>query len=301
MTTVISNAKIQSIEIERIHILNPRARNQQVFANIVENIKRVGLKRPITVARSKSRAVSGKDYDLVCGQGRIEALKACGQTHIPAIIIDEPEEMILLKSLVENLARRQHRPLDHLKSIKALINKGYGPKIISQKTGLGEAYTKDIVHLLKNGEERLVVAVEAKHLPINVAIQIASSPANEQGALQEAYENNELRGEKLKIVQQLLERRRTRGKAAYDFQGRIRSDRKRRQLSGQDVIKIYQKEVDRKQMITRKANQINQQMLFVTQALKQLCLQDHFTTLLRAEGLTTMPKPLASLLGLIND
>jgi len=49
------------------------------------------------------------------------------------------------------------------------------------------------------------------------------------------------------------------------------------------------------------ANQINQQMLFVTQALKQLCLQDHFTTLLRAEGLTTMPKPLASLLDLIND
>ena len=298
--TVTSNTKIESVEIERIHILNPRSRNQKVFSDIVENIKRVGLKRPITVARSKSR-ITGKDYDLVCGQGRIEALKACGQTHIPAIVIDEPEEMILLKSLVENLARRQHRPLDHLKSIKVLINSGYGPKVISQKTGLGEAYTKDIVQLLKNGEERLVVAVEAKHLPINVAIQIASSPKNEQKALQEAYENNELRGEKLKIVQQLLERRRIRGKEAHETRSRTKSENKRKHLSGQDVIRIYQKEVDRKQMITRKANQINQQMLFITQALKQLCEQDHFTTLLRAEGLTTMPKPLADLLDPISD
>jgi len=287
--------KIQSIEIDQIHILNPRVRNQQTFTDIVENIKRVGLKRPITIAPSKS-GIAGKEYDLVCGQGRIEALKACGQTHIPAIIIDEPEEMILLKSLVENLARRQHRPVDHLKSIKALINKGYSSKLISQKTGLGEAYTKDIVKLLKNGEERLVVAVEAKHLPINVAIQIASSPTNEQKALHEAYESNQLRGEKLKIVQQLLERRRLRGKEAYDFRGKQRIDKKRNQLSGQDVIKIYQKEVDRKQMITRKANQINQQMLFITRALKQLCEEDYFVTLLRAEGLTTMPKPLANLI-----
>lgn len=293
----VTDTKIESIEIERIHILNPRVRNKKIFADIVENIKRVGLKRPITVARSKSR-IPGKDYDLVCGQGRIEALKACGQTHIPAIVIDEPEEMILLKSLVENLARRQHRPLDHLKSIKALINKGYSPKLISQKTGLGEAYAKDIVHLLKNGEERLVVAVEAKHLPINVAIQIASSPAHEQKALHEAYENNEIRGEKLKIVQQLLERRRARGKGADDSQGRIRSGKKRKNLSGQDVIRIYQKEVDRKQLITRKANHVNQQMLFVTEALKQLCKEDHFITLLRAEGLTTMPQPLVHLLEL---
>jgi len=290
-----TNQKIETIEIDKIHILNPRIRNQKKFADIVANIKVVGLKRPITVTRSFSKH-KGKDYDLVCGQGRIEALKACGQSHIPAIIIDEPEEMVLLKSLVENLARRQHRPLDHLTSIKGLVNKGYGPKLISQKTGLAEAYTKDIVHLLKKGEERLLVAVEAKHLPMNVAIQIANSPADEQGALQEAYEKNELRGEKLKIVQNLLERRRVRGKEAYDERGRIKSSDKRKNLSGQDVMKIYQKEVDRKQMVTRKAALVNQQMVFITQAMRQLCGEDHFITLLRAEGLTTMPAPLANLL-----
>lgn len=67
------------------------------------------------------------------------------------------------------------------------------------------------------------------------------------------------RGEKLKIVQNLLERRRARGKEAYDERGRVKSNGKRKNLSGQDVMKIYQKEVDRKQMITRKAAMVSQQ------------------------------------------
>ena len=34
----------------------------------------------------------GKEYDLVCGQGRLEAYIANNQTEIPAIIIDADEE-----------------------------------------------------------------------------------------------------------------------------------------------------------------------------------------------------------------
>lgn len=113
------NTKIHSIEINKIHILNPRVRNQKVFMDMVENIKKVGLKRPITVMPSKSK-VMNKSYDLVCGQGRIEALQLCGQTHIPAIIINDSENIALLKGLVENLARRQHQPLERLAGIKLL-------------------------------------------------------------------------------------------------------------------------------------------------------------------------------------
>lgn len=48
-------------------------------------------KRPITVTRCQSGA-EGKDYDLVCGQGRLEAFIECGQTEIPAVIIDVDED-----------------------------------------------------------------------------------------------------------------------------------------------------------------------------------------------------------------
>jgi len=40
---------VQRIPLEQIRVLNPRVRNRQVFARLVENIAALGLKRPITV------------------------------------------------------------------------------------------------------------------------------------------------------------------------------------------------------------------------------------------------------------
>lgn len=284
-------ATIKMIPIDRIHILNPRERNQKVFVNITENITKVGLKRPITVTSCHSGAPD-KDYDLVCGQGRIEAFLACGQTHIPAILIDASEEEALIMSLVENLARRQHRSLDLLRGIEILQQKGYDVKTIAKKTGLSEGYTKAVLDLLALGENRLLTAVEAGHIPVSVAVTIANSPGNEQGALQEAYENNELRGSKLKLVKRLLEVRKHRGKGlAQNSRSAIS-----RSASAQDVLKIYHKEVDRKRLLTRNAHFVSRQLLFITEALRELYAEDHFTTLLKAEGLSTMPKQLSALL-----
>jgi hypothetical protein len=41
---------------------------------------------------------------------------------------------------------------------------------------------------------------------------------------------------------------------------------------------------------------VSNRLLFVTEALRQLLQDDNFSTLLRAEGLTTFPKPLAGLM-----
>ena len=86
---------VKLIPIDKINILNPRVRNQKVFKDIVANIAQVGLKRPVTVTRCHS-GVPGKDYDLICGQGRIEAFITRGQTKIPALVIDVDEETALI-------------------------------------------------------------------------------------------------------------------------------------------------------------------------------------------------------------
>ena len=289
------NAKIKMISIDRINVLNPRVRSQKIFMDMAENITKVGLKRPVTVTASSSSS-DGKEYDLVCGQGRIEAFQACGQTHIPAIVIDASEEEALIMSLVENLARRQHRSLDLLHGIEVLQQKGYDAKTIAKKTGLTENYAKAVLDLLELGEERLLSAVEAGHMPVSVAVTIANSPNDEQKALQEAYENNELRGGKLKMAKRLLETRKQRGKGIRHQSGKGGRSRKAGSISSQDVLKIYQKEVDRKRLLTRKADAVSSRMLFVTEALRRLCKEDHFTTLLKAEGLTTMPKQLSALM-----
>ena len=51
---------ITIIPIEEINILNPRVRNKVIAEGIKQNIREVGLKRPITVTPRKD----GKKYDL---------------------------------------------------------------------------------------------------------------------------------------------------------------------------------------------------------------------------------------------
>jgi ParB family chromosome partitioning protein len=65
---------ITLIPIHEIRVVNPRSRNRIKFHNIVSSISTVGLKRPITV-HQRALEEDGTRYDLVCGQGRLEAVR----------------------------------------------------------------------------------------------------------------------------------------------------------------------------------------------------------------------------------
>jgi hypothetical protein len=110
------NPTIVPIPIAEIRIVNPRSRNRVTFQSIKANIASVGLKKPITVCQ-RAPDEDGTRYDLVCGQGRLEAVRDLGDTMIPAIINDAPEDERYLMSLVENLARRPPSTADLLREV----------------------------------------------------------------------------------------------------------------------------------------------------------------------------------------
>ena len=114
---------VEMIPIDRITVVNPRVRNKKIFKSITENISQIGLKRPITVSKRKDK--DGARYDLVCGQGRLEAYQNLGQTEIPALVVNADAGDCMVMSLVENLARRQHRAIDLLQDIDGLKQRGY--------------------------------------------------------------------------------------------------------------------------------------------------------------------------------
>jgi ParB family chromosome partitioning protein len=285
--------KIELISVDRINILNPRIRNQKIFFGIAVNITKVGLKRPVTVTRCKS-GVEGKDYDLVCGQGRLEAFMACGQKEIPAIIIDASEEQALIMSLVENLARRHHRAPDLLQGVEILRKQGYDSVTIAIKTGMSEDYIQGILNLMDKGEERLIIAVEEGYMPLTLAIQIAEEPEEEQAALQEAYNSKLLRGSRLLKAKRLLAMRRRQGKVMGIHGGRSGKSSEKK-VSGKAILKIYQREVDRKRIMSRRATATSRHLSTITTALKDLLKEDEFRVLLREEKLVTLPKTLSSI------
>src|SRR6516225_6419925 len=185
---------VEMIPIDRIVVINPRVRNQRIFREIIENIAEIGLKKPITVTRRDGP--DGMRYDLVCGQGRLEAYQALGQTEIPALIVDASTEDCMVMSLVENLARRQHRAIDLLHDIEGLKVRGYGENDIAAKTALSVDYVRGVIRLLEKGEQRLLRAVESKKIPVSVAVDIAGADdSGIQSILQQAYERKLLRGQ----------------------------------------------------------------------------------------------------------
>lgn len=281
---------IEMIPVDSIAVINPRARNKKSFKEIVENIAGIGLKRPITVARRK--ILDGHhQYDLVCGEGRLEAFRNLGQTEIPAVIVEADTEDCMVMSLVENLARRQHRAIDLLYDIKGLKERGYNDTQIAAKTGLSTKYVKGVIRLLEAGEHRLLRAVEAGHMPVSVAVEIAESDDEKvQKVLQEAYENKTLRGNRLTIAKRLIEQRRRRGKGLRSSNSNKRRDKP---LSPEAMLRAYRDDANKKRLLVRRADATRDRIVFITEALRKLFADENFVTLLRAEGLDSLPRNIA--------
>ncbi|MCF2872887.1 ParB N-terminal domain-containing protein [Octadecabacter sp. G9-8] len=285
------------VPVDAITVVNPRVRNQKVFDEITANIAELGLKRPITVAARETESVGEPTYELVCGQGRLEAFKTLGQSEIPAIIIDASSEDCLVMSLVENLARRQHRSLDLLRDIRRLKDNGYSEQEIEAKTQLSAKYVHGVIKLLESHEHRLLRAVESGKIPVSVAVDIAGADdVGVQTVLRQAYEKKLLRGGKLLAAKRLVEARQKHGK------GQASADRgSRKSLSVESLLKTYENDVEKKKVLLRKAHATRSEMLFLTQSFKTLMADENFVTLLRAEGLATLPKTIADRLTRMED
>jgi ParB family chromosome partitioning protein len=287
---------IRTIAIDAINVLNPRTRNKKVFHELVTSIAHLGLKKPITVAERPDQS----GYDLVCGQGRLEAFVALGQTQIPAVIVEASEEDCFVMSLVENLARRQHAPLELMRDIGALRERGYSIPEIATKTDFSDEYVYAICYLLDHGEERLLAGVERGLIPPSIAMEIARAKDTEvQQALTDAYEKKTLPGNQVSAIRRIIDQRNLTGKSLSRLGPR--SQRSRRPVTAESLVRAYRKEADRQKLLVKKATVSQSRLLFVVNALRRLLADDHFVTLLRAEAMLTLPRPLAERLGLSTE
>lgn len=278
---------IELIPIAQIHIANPRPRNRGRWQMIVANIREVGLKKPITVVRRKEQDPEGKQFDLVCGQGRIEAFVTLGETAIPAIISEASREDQFLMSLVENIARRPPSNRDIIREVRSLRERGYNVADIARKLGMERMYITGIVHLVEHKEAALIEAVEAGRLPISVAAQIATGKDAEiSQALSEAYATGQLRGRKLAAARRLIAKRIEKRQKAGKAEG------VRRKVTGNMLVQVYKQRVREQKALIAKAELTKERLLLLTSVMRQLLDDENFITLLRAEGINDMPKQL---------
>ena len=279
--------RIEFIPLDRITVVNPRIRNKRVFKEIVENIAAIGLKRPITVTRRME--AGGPFYDLVCGQGRLEAYQSLGQQEVPALVVSADAEDCLIASLVENCARRQHNAIDLLQDIRGMRERGHSVTDIARKTGLSAEYVHGVARLLEKGEQRLLRSVESRTIPISVAVQIAEADDHGvQRALQDAYDKGLLRGKRLLAAKKLVETRRRRGKDLATHKSATK------RMSTAALLKAYEEEAERKRDMIRRANGSRDRLVLIVEAFRRLSRDQVLMGILEDEDLATMPDRIAT-------
>jgi ParB family chromosome partitioning protein len=282
--------EIIDIPLDQIRIINPRGRARKQHRAIIENIAAVGLKRPITVSRCGASS-NGATYNLVCGQGRIEAVRTLGYDTIPARVIEKDEVGCLEMSLVENVARRNHSAIELIRDVKFLISDGQAPKDVAARVGLSLSYLQSLLTLLEQGEERLVASVEQGSLPIGLAISIARAADKElQLALSDAYADGTLKRRQLATVRRIIEQRqknrsaRPSGTSAASGYSSITPEKLR---------KLYVRESEKQYLLSMKADMVHAKLNVLVASMKALVNNPQFVALLREENIVSMPRVLS--------
>lgn len=278
----ISQGDIQMIPVDSVRVINPRSRNKKKYREIITNIYDVGLKKPITVCPRK-----GGGYDLVCGQGRLEACRQLGQTMVPAIIKDISTEDALLMSLVENIARRKPTTMETVRQLVILRDRGYREPQIAVKTGIPEPSVYELLHMYDHGEERLLAAVEMGRISVGSAAVIARSEhADVQRALLEAVEKGDIPPAELTRARLIADSRKTFGKQRAP-------GTKSAPLTGEAIVRAFRREQQKQRQALKKAELCEKRLYFTINALKMLFRDENFVNLLRAEAMETLPEILA--------
>ena len=285
------NEDIQLIPIDRIRIVNPRHRDKKKFELILESIKNLGLKKPIQVSRRSNGEIGDAGFDLVCGQGRIEAFVALGYPEIPAVVVEVSREERLLRSLVENIARRHPSPQELIREIERLRDRGYTIAEVAVKLDVSDNTVKGLSALKRAGEQRLLEAALKGTVPLWVAIDIAKADTAEtQRELLKAFESKQLNRVSIRVVKRLMDQRRFLGKEHHPEE----RQQERSRPTADRMVSAYKRESQRQKALIRKAKICETKLVFIITAFNQLLADEQFLTVLRAEALDHMPQALWS-------
>ena len=280
------NNEILMIPIDRIRVLNPRPRDKKKFEQIIQSIKNLGLKKPIQVSLRSAEEGTEPGYDLVCGQGRMEAFLALGHKEIPAIVVEVSREERLLRSLVENMARRLPSRLALMNEIERLKADGYSNVEIGKKLDIADGTVGGYIALKKAGEERLLDAAINGKIPLGVAMDIAKADSPElQRELLKGFESKELNQFAIRTVKRLIDQRRFVGKGRDTD-----ADKKKSRTNADSLINAFKRESQKQKLMVKKARLCDAKLVITVTALGKLLGDENFFNLLRAESLADIPQ-----------
>lgn len=282
---ILFTGNVREIPIQDIEVINPRQRDKDQFEEIVDSIGRVGLLKPILV-NSCFLEETGK-YELLCGEGRLLSCKKLGHETILAEVIDCSRETGYVVSLVENMARKRYTTIELARLLYNLHDKGASVEKLSKITNRSTSFIVQYLRLMKNGEERLIKAVEENRLPISIAARIAGAPDEQvQDILMEAIEQKLMSGNDVNKVRKLIEARMA-GKKKLKRKDKKKEDSKIEiTVSLNELKKDFRTTIKKQEEYIQKCKRLENTVSLLQGFIEALLKDSSFKDLIITEGIT---------------
>ncbi len=135
------------IPLDRIapNPMQPRQRFDEVaLAELTESVRQNGLVQPLVVRKD------GTGFTLVAGERRYRASRMAGLEKVPAVIMDELNDIRMLElALVENVQRQDLNPLELAEAYRRLIDQcGLTQAQLAQRVGRSRVAVANHLRLL---------------------------------------------------------------------------------------------------------------------------------------------------------
>ena len=168
------------------HPENPR-KDLGDLSELTDSIRKNGIYQNLTVVADLDRA----KYLVVIGNRRLEAAKAAGLVELPCVISDMDHKEQIATMLEENMQRQDLTVFEQAQGFQMMMDLGYSPKQISEKTGFSEKTVKDRIKFTKFNQKNFESAV-AKGATLIDMIEISKleSKTDQNEVLKEAGTNN---------------------------------------------------------------------------------------------------------------
>jgi len=277
--------KIEDIPISKIKIINPRERDPSKFEENVKSIRDVGLKRPV-VLNTRYLEKTGM-YELVCGQGRIEAFQQLGKETIPSLLVNVERSSALIMSIAENTTRNSPPPIWFANVVKGLHDSGVSLSEIAQILGRSKESVRTYLVLASEGEEILLDAVERGRISADTAYHIAKNPDSDlQKLLLEGVEEGLISKVDIPIVKRMIDNRRRFGKK---FTRGISKNRQPSYTIEQLRKEIRQTLVKQEEFI-QKSRKTEYRLMLLSEEFQRLQTDSDWQHLVISEGIIDFPK-----------
>ena len=162
---------IEEIPLDRISVFIPRKREKTGFRDLVASIDKHGLIIPITVLKRADGT-----YELIKGQGRLEAHSRLKRPSIRAFVIPESDMDQYQKTvewLVENRVRTQLPAVVKARLADIDRQQGLSYEAIGERYGMSPGTARQYARMAQKSSERVLDMVENDRLDFTRAKAIA--------------------------------------------------------------------------------------------------------------------------------